>query len=488
MEIELDAVSRAALYHDAFSAIEAYRADLSFLPVASGFDPEVQRSSLAAFDFSVAKQPGELVDVIVHGLRTGQTHVSSPRCFGLFVPAPTTMGIIGDLLAAAFNPQLANWSHAPFAVELEAHVLRAIGRRLGFRGISADGTFTTGGAESNHTALLLSLAANVPHFFEGGLASAKKQLKVYAGSEAHHSTLKAVRACGLGTRALRTVPSRRDGRMDPLALREMLAEDIAAGAQPLFVVATAGTTGSGLVDPLDQLACASHDSGAWYHVDAAWGGAAALTADFRQLFKGIECADSVSIDAHKWLSVPMGGGMLLCQRSGILDAAFSVSTSYMPQKSEDYRLDPYARSLQWSRRFIGLKVFLTIAAVGWDGLGVAIKRQVLLGDRLRMRLRNAGWQIVNDTPLPVVCFIPPENIVGPPPCKSVLEALVRDINESGEAWISTVVQHDGKTALRACISNFNTSESDVDALVEIMEHRLAEMQHHTRQPPEGHPR
>jgi aromatic-L-amino-acid/L-tryptophan decarboxylase len=227
------------------------------------------------------------------------------------------------------------------------------------------------------------------------------------------------------------------------------------------VVATAGTTAGGIVDPIPAIADVCEELGLDLHVDAAWAGGAALSERLRPVLDGIERADSVTVDAHKWLSAPMGAGVFLTRHPRDLTSTFSVAAGYMPSAEAT---DPYLTSAQWSRRFIGLKVFMSLAAAGRAGYAAQIERDCRLGDLLRDRLRDGGWRLVNETPLPVVCFVPPES----PADAAGLARIVAAVEGSGEAWISVAVL-DGRPALRACIISHRTSEADVDALVDSLE-------------------
>jgi glutamate/tyrosine decarboxylase-like PLP-dependent enzyme len=437
-------------------------------PVSPALEPGPARRAADLLQLDRIVAPAEALEQVARELRRHQTHASHPRYFGLFVPAPVYAAVAADALAAAFNPQLANWTHAPFAVEAERRLVRELGGRLGYAAGEVEGTFTSGGAEANATALLAALAAAAPGFAEDGVRAFPGLPTVYLSAEAHHSWHKAARAAGLGTGAVRTVPVTSGLALDPVALESMLAGDRAVGRCPLLLVGTAGTTSSGTIDPLGRLAAIAAREGLWFHVDAAWGGAAALSPALRPALGGIERADSITLDAHKWLSVPMGAGVYLSCRAGVLRRAFDVSTGYMPVVGEDGRApDPYRHSLQWSRRFIGLKVLLAVMTVGWEGYAELIGRQAALADELRRRLEAAGWRIVNATPLPVVCFV--DDRVRGGGSASHLDGIVGRVQASGEAWISRTVLGDGTPALRACISNFRTREEDLDRLIVVLE-------------------
>lgn len=427
-------------------------------PVAPAVDAAALRADLDeryAFDDPVpldrlAAEVGEL-------LRTGLVHVTHPRYFGLFNPTVHEGGVLADALAALYNPQLAAYSHAPAVVEAERLALRRLAETVGLRAEHA--TFTSGGAESNLSAVLAALAHLAPETAERGVAALDARPAIYATAESHHSFVKAARMAGLGTDALREVATDAAGRFDADALRQRLAADAADGWRPLLVVATAGTTGAGLVDPLADLADVAAEADAWFHVDAAWGGSYALVPRLRPLFDGIERADSVTWDAHKGLAVPMGAGMFFCAHAEAVRHAFAVSTSYMPGAVAPEVEDPYATTAQWSRRAIGLKVFMALAARGLAGVADDLDRQARLGDRLRQRLAEAGWTVVNDTALPVVCFTRPGLDAA---------ALVAEVQMRGQVWISDVA-FGGRPVLRACVTGHRTTEADVDALVAEVE-------------------
>lgn len=457
----LEAEARRALWQRLSKEIERYTTGVAAAPVAPPLDVEAIRAAVAAFDFTRPVDPAAALGFAVEGLWQYQVHAAHPRYFGLFNPAPSTMGIAADALVAAFNPQLAAWSHSPLAVEIEQHLLRAFGELFGYDPAKVEGSFTSGGAEANHTAVATALMRAFPEIGRRGLLALRSQPLIYVSPEGHHSFVKAARLCGLGTDAVREVrvDSRLRLRPDDLALR--IREDREAGLAPFLVVATAGTTGAGLIDPLEEIAQITDEERLWLHVDASWGGAAALAPELRPVLQGIARASSITFDAHKWLSVPMGAGVFLTRHPGILERTFRVATGYMPKDGAGLPVvDPYAQSMQWSRRFIGLKVFLSLAVAGWEGYAAAVRHQTAMGDLLRERLRAAEWEVVNDTPLPVVCFVDREARPA-----GFAEAVAADVIASGEAWISTVALGEAGTALRACITNVLTGPEDLDALI-----------------------
>jgi glutamate/tyrosine decarboxylase-like PLP-dependent enzyme len=439
-----------------------YRQDLPGLRVSPPLDPEQLRNSIQAFKLDDSRGWREVLSWIDDHMRNHQLHAGHPQYFGLFNPAPLPLGIAADALTAAYNPQLAAWSHSPFAVELERALIHEFGIQFGFPKDSIDGTFCTGGAEANHTALLCALTTRFSNFAREGLRALPGQPTLYISESAHHSWTKAARACGLGTTAVRTIPCEASHQLNTEILRQRLFEDRRAGYAPVLICGTAGTTSAGVIDPLRKLAELAKEAGVWYHVDAAWGGAVRFVPEYQNWLAGIEEADSVTFDAHKFLSIPMGAGVFLTRNTGALAETFRISTDYMPRDASLLAVtEPHAHSLQWSRRFIGLKVFLPIAAMGWSGVAELIRRQCRLGSGLRQMLIRDGWLCLNETPLPVVCFTAEEDIDG-----GMADLIVKRVVESGSAWISNVNLH--QPAIRACVTNFRTTENDLEALLSAL--------------------
>jgi glutamate/tyrosine decarboxylase-like PLP-dependent enzyme len=444
--------------------IRSLRGDVSKLRVAPTVSSGEIRRRLEPYTFA---EPVPLTDALrdVAGmLREWTLHAAHPRYFGLFVPGAHEAGVWADALAALYNPQLGAWWHAPAANEIETHTLRFLADVIGFEAGAAH--FTSGASEANLTAVLAAVATVYPNAPEDGVGDASAHGAVYLSSQAHHSIQKAVRIAGLGNRVLRMIPCNSQHQFDIAALRQAVKTDVAAGLKPIMIVGTVGTTTAGAIDDLGAIAEIARANSAWFHVDAAWGGAAAFSARLCPLLRGISEADSVTWDAHKWLSVPMGAGMFFCRRPDVLHALFGVEAAYVPKQMDEGN-DLYLMSLQWSRRFIGLKVFLTLAAVGRDGVAARIERQLGVADYLRTRLTSAGWIIVNDSPLPVICFTHPA-LKG----RDSVAAVAQDVASGGRAWISEATLPEGPV-LRACITHDDSSTADVDVLCEELDRALA---------------
>lgn len=426
--------------------------------VVPRFDARGFTAALAAFDFAQARPLPDVLRWTVAQLEQGIVQITHPCYFGLFNPQPAFPAELADRIAGAFNPQLASATTSPVPVAIEAHVIRAVGARAGLPAPVA-GHFTSGGSEANRTALVCALTAAHPEFAAHGVRVFAGPPMFYVSAEAHLAWIKIALEAGIGRAAARLVPTDGTGRLNKAALQDMLAGDRAAGNIPVMLVGTAGTTGGGAIDPLPALAAIAARHSIWYHVDAAWGGAAISSPHLRPLLAGIEQARSLTIDAHKWFATTMGCGMFLTVDPAALTAAFRVSTSFMP--SEAAGLDPYVGSAQWSRRFLGLRLFLALAAAGWDGYAAHVDRAVALARALAAALKARGWRVLNDPSLAVVCALPPAGSADP-------ARIAARVLASGAAWVSTTA-FAGHTVLRACITNGETGAPELESLIASLE-------------------
>ena len=446
-------------FDDVRSAVAKLEIQIASGPIVPTVTPEEIRCHLTSrYDFT---KPLDLDDVgadVERMLQAWQVHVTHPRYFGLFNPSVTLASVVADTLVAMYNPQLATWRTSPAANEIERHTLAWLTGKFGLPA-SAIASFTNGGAEANLSAVIVALTQTFPEYGDGGLRRLGAAPAIYLSDQAHHSFNKIAHMTGLGRRAIRTVATDSYLKMDLDDLARRVAEDRRNGFAPFMVVGTAGTTAAGVIDPLADLASFCRSQGLWFHVDAAWGGAAIISPRLRDHLGGIEAADSITCDAHKWFSVPMGAGMFFCRHPDAVGEAFRVEASYMPGKTAGSVLDPYTTSVQWSRRFIGLKLFLALAQHGESGYVEIIEHEARMGDVLRESLRRAGWRVVNTTPLPVVCFTRDGLVTA----KFLAALYDRQI-----AWMSEVRLGDGAPVLRACITSFRTTESDIDWVVREM--------------------
>jgi len=444
-----------------FARLESEIADGPIVPIVTA--EEIRAHLQSRYDFERRMSLEDVIADVEAMLRKWQVQVTHPRYFGLFNPSVTLASVIADTLTAMYNPQLANWRTSPAANEVERHTLGWLSAKFGLPQDSI-ATFTSGGMEANLSAVVVALTRKFPSYGEHGLRHLAGQPTIYLTEEAHHGFNKIAHITGLGRHCLRPIVTDRHLRMDIEQLSSTVAEDRRNGLLPFMVVGNAGTTAAGAIDSLPEIARVCSGADLWFHVDAAWGGAAILSPDLRHHLAGIEAADSITCDAHKWFSVPMGCGMFFCRHPESVAQAFRSEVSYMPGKlpgigeEASNTFNPFTNSIQWSRRFIGLKLFMALAEQGERGYAEMIDHQARVGHLLRESLRATGWRIVNSTPLPLVCFTR-EGLV-----PSTLLAALR---ENQVAWMSEAML-DGVSVMRACITSFRTTEQDIHSVVDEM--------------------
>ena len=423
--------------------------------VAPTLDRASVRAKLIGFDFAAPQPLEEVISWVIAQMEDGIVHFNHPRYLGLFNPAPSFPAQCADRIAAVFNPQLATATTSPAAIEIERHTIVAVARRAGLEG-EAGGHFTTGGTEANYTALLCALTRACAGFASEGARAFPGPPVFYVSRESHLAWLKIAHQAGIGRAAVRMIATDGSGRMRPDSLADAVEHDRARGCTPVMIAATAGTTAAGAIDPLIACAEIARDAGLWYHVDAAWGGALIASDRLRHRLAGIERADSITIDAHKWFAATMGCGMFITTRTSELPGVFGVSASFMPPSGAP-SFDPYTSTIQWSRRFLGLRLFLALAAAGWTGYAAHVERAVALAAMLADTLAARGWRIANEPLVGVVCAEPP---VG----ASTAREVVRRVVASGHAWVS-VATFEGREVVRACVTNGKTTRRDIMATV-----------------------
>ena len=428
------------------------------------FEPSEVKKYVSQFNLDQGSNSEDVIKDVIHGLNEFAVHTPHPNYFGLFNPRPSYVSTMADYISATYNPQLAAWSHAPFANEIERKCILELGLKLGFEETDIDGAFCSGGAESNLTSLLCALNNKYPTLAEEGLIGMNFKPVIYLSSEAHHSMHKAARITGLGTNMIRSIKVDENLEMDINHLEKTIQEDLSSGFHPLMTVATTGSTGAGAIDNVERIHAICGDHGIWLHVDAAYGAGMKISTKYKEELGTIHLADSVTIDLHKWFSVPMGASVILVKDKHILKKTFAIQTDYMPLYENDVTIDPYSNSIQWSRRAIGLKFFLPLAVHGWQVFDKTITHQIEMAHYLRRELKLNDWEISNNTPLPIVCFTH-KNLKG---SDDKVNGIVDRIVESGMAWCSAYSVN-GDLSIRACITNYATTTIEIDEFVELVD-------------------
>jgi aromatic-L-amino-acid decarboxylase len=383
-----------------------------------------------------------------------------PRFFAFVGSSGLEIGVLGDLLASCFDVNLALWAGA--ASEVEEQAVRWVSEFIGFP--AAAGAFTSGGTISNVTALAAARERALPGTRRTGMRDTLRGA-LYCSREAHYSVVRSAELLGIGADQVRALPLGDLRRVSPEAVAEAIDRDRAAGIAPIAVVATAGTTLTGAVDAIDALAdvCAERDT--WLHVDGAYGVAAATTPSAGDLFVGLDRADSVTLDAHKWLFLPKACGVVLVRRREDLHGALAHEEDYVPHDRPDNHMVDI--TLEYSRPFRALKLWLAFRAHGADAIRDAIERNLR-----QARLLYAEVSGCDD--LELLCAEPQLSIVPfrhVPPGVADVDAhnlrLVAALQETGDVWVAPATVDD-KICLRPCIVNYRTTDDDVRALVALV--------------------
>jgi glutamate/tyrosine decarboxylase-like PLP-dependent enzyme len=401
----------------------------------------------------------ELLDAC--GALLGAGRRTAPTFFGYVLAPASPVGIAADLIASAANQNVTAWRSSPAATEVERLVVRWLGALVGFAQ-DATGVLVSGGSHANLTALLVALHA-------GGKPDADRRTRtVHLSPEAHFSSAKAAAIIGVTTRVAAIDADR---RIDPARLRAAVAQDRADGLDPFCIVASAGTTGTGAIDPLDDIATVAADEGLWLHVDGAYGAFAAADPASRPLFAGIERADSLALDPHKWLAVPLDCGALLLRDAAASARAFAGGAGDYVRVIADDARESYAfwdHGIELSRRFRALKVWMTLRYYGTRRIAAAIAEDIALAAHLAALVRASDdFELLSGPELSVCCFrhVPPG--VAEAELNEHNERLLTALQRDGRAYLSNI-SLDGRFALRACITNFRTTRADIERTLAVL--------------------
>ena len=348
----------------------------------------------------------DLLDIFTSQVAPHTLVNTSPGYLGLMNPTPVTMSIFADALTSLLNQNQAASHHSPAGSVIEEVVIRWLGEATGY-GADCFGHLTSGGTVANLTGLKLALHRAAPEVRDQGLASVGRRLTVYASDQLHFSIERAVDMLGLGRDALRLVPAGDDAAVDPRAMAALMDEDRRAGHEPFAIVGVAGTTAAGAVDPLTELADLAEDRGLWFHVDAAYGGAAGLSRAYPGTLDGIERADSVTVDAHKWFFVPFVAGGILFRDRSFAEDTFQNAAGYIPP-SEEAELPPtdfLKQGLAGTRRFNALKVWMALKHLGADWYAHVVDEQMRLTRKVAEVVADLpDWRVAVPPPLAIVTF------------------------------------------------------------------------------------
>lgn len=397
-----------------------------------------------------------------------------PRFFGYITSSPAPIGMLADLLAAAVNPNVGSWALSPAATEIEAQTVRWIAQFIGYAD-DCGGLLVSGGNMANFVCFLAARAARADwNVRTSGVApSTAPCLRVYGSAEMHTWIQKAADLSGMGTDAIRWIPTDGKLRMDVTALRKQIEADLAAGDRPCLVVGTAGSVSTGAVDRLREISALCKEHGVWFHVDGAYGGFAAALPETSDDLRALSLADSVAVDPHKWLYAPLEAGCALVRDAAALRSAFAYHPPYY--HFAQHALNYVDFGPQNSRGFRALKVWLAMKQVGAAGYRRMIRDDIRLSQAMAAAVsRHPEFELLTqELSIATFRYVPLDlrSKMGEPAAEQYLEAVNRELvdrlQRGGEAFVSNAVIG-GRYALRACIVNFHTMESDVEAVPGIV--------------------
>lgn len=424
-------------------------------------EPEADAALLARLGAGLPAAAGDLhaaLDDAAHVLEASVTP-ARPLFLAYVGSSGLETSVLASALAAAYDANLATAAGA--ADLLDQQAVRWIAQFVGFP--AAEGHFTSGGQTSNLTALLVAREQALPGVREHGLAD--RRAVVYCSEEAHHSIVRAVEATGLGRRAMRRIPTDERHRMRADALAAAIAADRAAGITPIAVVATAGTTLTGAVDPLAAIADVCGEHGVWLHVDGAYGLPAAATATAGHWFTGLDRADSVTIDAHKWLGMQKSCSVVLVRHPHALRAAFGHEERYMLHEEDTG--NPVDSTFEYSRPVRSLRLWLSMRVYGADRFRSWIEGTLDHAARLTEAVRaHPEFELLHEPMLSTVCFRHVPADVPADRLDAHNERLARAMQRDGRVFLAPA-DVDGRTCLRVCFVNFRTTAADVDLVLPV---------------------
>lgn len=463
--------------HRLVDRIADFLAGLPDRPVGPGESPEVVRRAVEA-DSPLpveGSEMGPLVEESAELLFRHSLFNSHPRFFGYITAGAAPIGVLADFLASAVNPNVGGWSLSPAATEIEEQTIRWIAELVGYP-VDCGGVLVSGGNAANFVGFLAARLAVVgPEVREKGLPfdGGGSRLRVYGSAETHTWIEKAADMYGLGTDAIRWIDTDERNRMDVDALARAVEEDRAAGAIPMMVVGTAGTTAVGAVDPLERLSDFCRREEIWFHVDGAYGAFAAALPDASPDLKAVALGDSLALDPHKWLYAPLEAGCVLVRDRELLRDAFAYHPPYYHFGVQATNFSDFGP--QNSRGFRALKVWLALRQVGREGYERMITDDIRLAEALHVAADDHPEIEAATRELSITTFRYVPSEMSPTLERdsegeyldAVNEEVLDRLERSGEAFVSKAMI-DGRFYLRSCIVNFRTQRADVEALPEIV--------------------
>jgi glutamate/tyrosine decarboxylase-like PLP-dependent enzyme len=458
------------------------------LPVRPPVSAEEVRRAVAISVPEESMPEDELMAYLHDVVFERSAFLGHPRFLAYISGAGTVPGAAADLLAAGLNMNVGGWQLSPCATEIELEFARWFATDVFGLPPGAGGILTSGGAMANFIALKAARDHRAGWNVRAQGVAAGPPLVLYLSTETHVVSDRAADMLGIGMENVRHVVVDEGYRMRVDELVAEIERDRAEGRRPFAVVGTAGTTSTGAIDDLPAIADVCEHEGLWFHVDAAYGGPAMLAEDLRPLFAGIERADSIAFDPHKWLYTPQSGGCVVARTMAHLAESFDADASYIAQDKEYLQtgIDLGRHGPQFSRGFWALKVWLSLLAHGRAAYARRISHDAALARYLGERVEeHPAFELVAPVGLSVTCFrYVPEDLPEGPEREAYLgrlnERLVFDMQRDGRVFISNAILG-GRFVLRSCVVNFRTEAEDIDAVLEVAEELGAKIDGELRQ-------
>ena len=468
--------------HEIIDWIANYFEHIEDLPVLAQIEPGDLKAQLP----SSPPEQGESMQTILADIDRlivpALTHWSHPSFFAYFATSTSAPGIFGELLSAAFDVKSMLWRTSPASTELEEVALDWLRQMMGLDAGMSGFIYDTASVSSMH-AIAAAREGVELRIREEGMSGRKDLplLRVYASEQAHSSIDKGIITLGLGQRSLRKIPTDKEFRMDAAALADAIDEDKRDGILPFCVVATVGTTSTSSIDPVPAIVEICERHSLWLHVDAAYGGSAAVVPEMRHLLKGCDGADSLVLNPHKWLFTPFDLSVLYCRHLDLLRRAFSLVPEYLRTPEQEKVRSGSDYGVQLGRRFRALKLWMIIRYFGHEGLAARIREHCRLAQLFASWVEAADdWQMMAPTPFALVCFRACPSIEGEAEdvrakrLDALNEAIMHALNATGKALLSHTKLND-RVTLRLSIGNIRTTEKHVKEAWELLNVQLKKL-------------
>ena len=437
------------------AVIDHFNSQHEKLPVAHATREEMDD----LFKEDIPEKPMDaeaVLEFVLKEVMTKSTIVSHPKTYS-FVPGPSNyIGAMADTLATGFNIFSGGWAASPAAAELEIIAMNWLLKIFGFPVVKGGGIFTSGGSMANLTAIVTARRIKCGDDFSKAV--------IYISDQTHSSNIKAIRILGFKKRQLRVIPTNMEFKFSMNKLKNAIAKDRLKGLLPFCLIATAGTTNTGTVDPLTELSAICKKEDIWFHIDGAYGGAAILSAKGKAMLKGIEKADSLTVDPHKWFYQPYEIGCLLVRNINHLKGTFTEKPEYLKDvEGNRSEINFYDHGIQLTRRFRALKFYMSIKTFGLKAFRKAISYNIDLAEATETLLRESpNWEVISPATLAVINFRynPIDSDLSEKELDKLNQYISGKVVASQKALLVTTLLHD-QVVLRMCLINPRTTLNDI---------------------------